>query len=459
MHSLLLYMFESGLCLWVFFLLYQVFLKKETYYWLNRSYLLFALAFSMLAPLLNIGIATGTSTPIMAYRIEPVIVNSLSPGNPVLSRWDLWQYITLVYWMVVALLFIRLLFNLSRIWSIYRMGNVLDEKPFRLILHPLDYPPFSFFWNIFISYRHYSGSPMEEIIEHEKAHVRQFHSLDILLAELLIIFQWFNPLAWIYKKTVTENHEFLADEAVLHRGYASESYQLRIIAQLFGIRSMPATHNFNQSIIQKRLKMMEKPKSSSINKLKLLLVIPAALALFYVFACTSIESDLSDRDIPEIAEESLVYLKPDVAAEPAGGVMEFRKFIARNVIYPEEAKKNGVQGKIYIQFVIDEQGKVIANVENNGKILPPLPPPPPPPADVNKESPAPEVTRAEGIVVAGYRPVNGDETADDYTDEQKQLLIDEAIRVIQLPYEWTPAMKDGKPVKTQWTMPIQFILQ
>lgn len=204
---------------------------------------------------------------------------------------------------------------------------------------------------------------------------------------------------------------------------------------------------------------MEKPKSSSINKLKLLLVIPAALALFYVFACTSIESDLSDRDIPEIAEESLVYLKPDVAAEPAGGVMEFRKFIARNVIYPEEAKKNGVQGKIYIQFVIDEQGKVIANVENNGKILPPLPPPPPPPADVNKESPAPEVTRAEGIVVAGYRPVNGDETADDYTDEQKQLLIDEAIRVIQLPYEWTPAMKDGKPVKTQWTMPIQFILQ
>ena len=196
---------------------------------------------------------------------------------------------------------------------------------------------------------------------------------------------------------------------------------------------------------------MEKPKSSSIHRLKLLLVIPAALALFYVFACTSNESDLVSQDIPDTPEESLVYLKPDVAAEPAGGVMEFRKFIAKNVIYPEEAKKNGVQGKIFIQFVIDEKGKVIANVENNGKL-------PPPPPKGEKEAPSPEVTKAEGIVCVGYRPVKGDESAE-YTDEHKQLLVDEAIRVIQLPYEWTPAEKDGKPVKTQWTMPIQFMLQ
>ena len=452
MHSLLLYILESGICLMVFFLLYQVFLKKETYYRLNRAYLLFALSFSLLAPLLNISVAVENSTQLMAYRIEPVIINSLSTEKPVLSGWDLGQYITLVYWMVVAMLFIRLLINLSRILKIYRMGKVLEEKPFRLVLHPLNYPPFSFFWNIFISRKHYSGSPMEEIIEHEKAHIRQLHSFDILLAELLIIFQWFNPLSWIYKKIVTENHEFLADEAVLHRGFCPDVYQFRIVAQLFGIRSMPATHNFNQSIIQKRLKMMKKPKSSLINKLKLLLVIPAALALFYVFACSSTETDLAAQDVPEIAEESLVYLKPDVAAEPAGGIMEFRKFIATNVIYPEEAKKNGVQGKIFIQFVIDEKGKVIANVENGGKI-------PPPPPKGEKDALPPEVTKAEGIVCVAYRPVDGDESAEGYTEEQKQLLVDEAIRVMQLPYEWTPAQKDGKPVKTQWTMPIQFMLQ
>jgi hypothetical protein len=449
MHSLLVYMLESGICLMVFFGLYQVFLKRETYYRLNRAYLLFALSFSMLAPLLNISIAAGTSTQLMAYRIEPVIVNSLSMGNPDLSGWDRWQYITLVYWMVATILLIRFLFNLSRILKIYRMGDVLDEKTFRLILHPMNYPPFSFFRYIFISRKHYSGSQMEEIIEHEKAHVRQFHSVDILLAECLIIFQWFNPLTWIYKKTVTENHEFLADEAVLHRGYPPESYQLRILAQLFGIRSMPATHHFNQSIIQKRLKMMERSKSSTISKLKLLLVLPAALALFYVFACSSTESDLSRRDVPDAEEESLVYLKPDVAAEPAGGVMEFRRHLAKNIIYPVEAKQNGVQGKVFIQFVIDEHGKVNPIVKNNGKLSPPPP---------KGDEAVPETTNSDGIVVVGYRAVDGDESAE-YSEEQKQLLIDEAIRVIQLPYEWTPAMKDGKPVKTQWTIPIQFLLQ
>jgi hypothetical protein len=377
-----------------------------------------------------------------------VVVKSLSMG-PDQAGWDTWQYITLVYWLAVSILFFRLLFNLSRILKIYRMGNVLEEKPFRLVLHPLNYPPFSFFWNIFISRNHYAVSPMEEIIEHEKAHVRQLHSVDILLAELLIIFQWFNPLVWIYKKIVTENHEFLADEAVLHRGYGSESYQLRIIAQLFGIRSMPATHNFNQSIIQKRLKMMEKSKSPSISKLKLLLVLPAALALFYVFSCTSTESDLAARDVPEIAEESLVYLKPDVAAEPVGGMLEFRRHLAKNIIYPAEAKKNGVQGKVYIQFVIDEHGKVIPNVDNNMAIPEPNGPPPPPP---------PATTKADEIVVVGYRTPEG-VASDEYTTDQIRLLTDETIRVIQLPYEWTPAMKDGKPVKTQWTIPIQFALQ
>jgi hypothetical protein len=444
-------MVESGICLLVLYGMYQLFLKNETYYRLNRVYLLFALLFSLVAPLLDISIAPGASAQLMVYRIEPVVVGSLSGLDPESVGWSTWQYLNGVYWGVAAFLLLRLLFNLTRIVNLYRMGNILEEKPFRLVLHPMNYPPFSFFRSIFISRKHYDLSPMKEIIEHEKAHVRQLHSADVLLAELLIIFQWFNPLVWIFKRTVTENHEFLADEAVLHRGYNPESYQLRILAQLFGIRSMPAAHNFNQSIIQKRLTMMKKSKSSNISKLKLLLVLPAALALFYIFACSSTESELVAQDVPEVEAESVVYLEPDVAAEPEGGVMAFRKHLASHMKYPEEAKKNGVQGKIYIQFVIDETGKVIPNVIENGRITPP----PPPPKEGAK---APKTSTAEGIVVVGYRTVDGAKL-DDYSDEHKQLLIDEAIRVIQLPYKWTPAKVDGKPVKTQWTIPIQFLLQ
>jgi hypothetical protein len=175
------------------------------------------------------------------------------------------------------------------------------------------------------------------------------------------------------------------------------------------------------------------------------------MALFYIFACSSTESELVGQDPPAAAEESLIYLEPDVAAEPAGGIMEYRRHLAKNIIYPEKAKKEGIQGKIYIQFVIDEQGKVIPNVLESGKIAPP----PPPPKD---GAVAPRTSTAEGIVVVGYRTVDGAKL-DDYTEEQKQWLVDEAIRVIQLPYEWSPAMKDGKAVKTQWTVPIQFKLQ
>ena len=138
-----------------------------------------------------------------------------------------------------------------------------------------------------------------------------------------------------------------------------------------------------------------------------------------------------------------------IAAEPAGGVMEFRKFIAKNVRYPEKAKKNGVQGKIYIQFVIDEHGKVIPNVDNDMAV----PEPNAPAVDAPSAT-----TNADEIVVVGYRTPDGVES-DAYTDEQIRLLMDEAVRVIQLPYKWTAAMKDGKPVKTQWTLPIQFMLQ
>jgi hypothetical protein len=449
MPDLFIYMLESGLCMLVFHLLYQVWLRQETFYRLNRAFLLFTLSFSLLAPVLNISMAGGTEAPLMAYRIEPVVIRSISTAGQ--AGWDAWQIITLIYWMVLAILLIRLLFNLSRILKIYRMGNVLEKKPFRLVLHPLDHPPFTFFRNIFISRQHYAEPSMEEIIEHEKAHVFQLHTIDILLAELLIIFQWFNPLVWIYKKSISENHEFLADKAVLHRGYSPESYQLRIIAQLFGIGSMPATHYFNQSIVQKRLKMMEKSKSRPIRKMKMLLVLPTVLALFYIFACTSTESDLTSQEAPEPSGESQVYLNPDVAAEPAGGIMEYRRHLARHIVYPEEAKQQGVQGKIYIQFVIDEHGKVIPNVINHGKIATPPPPP-------KEGEPIPATSSNEGIVVVGYQTVDG-AGADDYTDEQKQLLIDEALRVIQLPYEWTPAIKDGKPVKTQWTIPIQFTLK
>jgi hypothetical protein len=203
--------------------------------------------------------------------------------------------------------------------------------------------------------------------------------------------------------------------------------------------------------------MMEKSKSTIASRLKIFLALPTAAMLFYMFACTSGPNELSAQDVPETDAKMEVYYQVDEMAEPDGGVMAFRKDLAVRIIYPEDAKKNGVQGKIFIKFIIDENGKIVTAIEDAE--VPPPPPakvaegetPPPPP-------PAPEKVVMEGIVVVGYRHIGGDES--EYAVEHIQLLADEAVRVItESKVEWSAAKKDGKAVKSAWTIPIEFSLQ
>jgi hypothetical protein len=456
MNKFILYLLESGLCLLVFFTFYQLTLKKETFYKLNRAYLLSSVVFSLVVPLLNISLRGGAGYPVAGFHMEPILVSATAGAIATSKQIGIYELLAGIYLLVVLGLLTRLALSFRKITRLYSEGKVKFCKGYKLILHPKNYPPFSFFRNIFVSSCHFSEEEIGEIIEHEKAHVSQMHSVDLVIAEVLKVLQWFNPMAWYFKNMITENHEYLADEAVINRGFSPESYQLRILTQLFGIRSMPAVHNFNQSVTQKRLTMMEKSKSTTASKLKMLAALPAAGLLFYMFGCTA-----NTPEVPAGQESSVdagmeVYYQVDEMAEPDGGVMAFRKDLATRIIYPEDAKVNGAQGKIYVKFIVDENGRIVTAVQDSQ--VPPPPPktsdgetPPPPP-------PAPEKIVMEGIVVAGYRPLEGDENQ--YDPAHIQLLADEAIRVIlSSEVQWTAAKKDGKPVKSAWTIPIAFALQ
>ncbi len=458
MNSFIIYLLESGLCLLILFILYQVFLKRETYYQLNRVYLLSSLIFSLVVPLLNINLTSQSPGQMANFLLEPILVSATGGAIASTKQIGIFEVFGVIYFLVVLFLVARLLLNFRRITKLYSTGRVITDKHYKLILHSMNYPPFSFFNKIFISEMHYSGEQLDDIIVHEKAHVRQLHSVDLVLAEMLIILQWFNPMAWYFKNMLTENHEFLADEAVLNRGFNPESYQLRILTQLFGILSMSAVHNFNQSVTQKRLKMMEKSRSTAASRLKLLLVLPTAMLLFYMFACTSSEADLSTQDTPETSTKTEVYFEVDEHALPDGGVETFRKHIAQNLRYPEEAYKNGVGGKVVIQFIVDENGTLVTTVENS-EVPSPSPPrerdasgnvlPPPTP---------PEKVASKGVVVTAFIPLEEMDT--EYSKEDMQLLADEAVRVIiESDIKWKPAMKDGKPVKSALTFPITFRLK
>lgn len=461
MNNFIVYLLESGLCLLVFFILYQLLLKRETFYRLNRVFLLSSLIFSLVIPLLNVSIGTTASAPVTNFQMEPILVSATRGAVITTKRLGVFEIIGILYFLMVLIMVARLVSNIRVINRLFSVGRIIKHDQYRLILHSSSYPPFSFFRYIFLNESQYSGKELDEIIEHEKAHIRQLHSVDLVIAEILRILQWFNPMAWYFKNLVTENHEFLADEAVINRGFSPESYQLRILTQLFGIRSMPAVHNFNQSVTQKRLRMMGKSKSPAVSRLKMILALPLAIMLFYLFACSA---DTGTNDMPEKATtlepdgSEYIYIKVDVPAEPDGGLMAFRKDLASRILYPEEARKKGIQGKVYIQFIVDENGKIVKAIEDSQ-----VPPPPPPPEKASTEEPpppppVPEKVVLEGIVVAGFRQFEGDET--EFSREEIQLLADEAIRVIvESDIRWKPAMKDGKPVRSAWTLPITFILQ
>ncbi|MCK5345531.1 MAG: hypothetical protein KAR20_19110, partial [Candidatus Heimdallarchaeota archaeon] len=176
MNSFIVYLLESGLCLLVFFILYQVFLKRETYYNLNRAYLLTSLVFSLVVPLLNISLSRPSSGQMASFQMEPILVSAATGAVATTKQIGVFEVLAVIYFLVVLLLFVRLLLNFRRITRLYSSGRVRAFKNYRLILHSMNYPPFSFFKNIFISDKHYAGEQLDDIIEHEKAHVRQMHS-------------------------------------------------------------------------------------------------------------------------------------------------------------------------------------------------------------------------------------------------------------------------------------------
>jgi hypothetical protein len=471
MNDFLKYLLESGISLAALYTVYLLLLRKETCFTLIRFYLLASVLFSLALPLVEINPPTG-KVLMRIVALNEISITATNPGVPPQNSNHFGDLLFYLYIAVSAFFMVRLLVSTARIIRLIFQNRVQSYQGYKIVYHKMYLLVFSFFTYIFVSET--SGqSDLEEVTEHERAHIRQWHSLDIVLAELLIILQWWNPFTWLYRRTISENHEFLADKSVLSKGYNTGSYQMQVISQIFGIHTIPLTNNFNKSIINKRIDMMEKNRSSRFSGFRFLPALAVALVLFLVFACGIKDSDkLSDKgktaeSLPDTSVISLAYLNPDEPAAYPGGVEALMRFVAENIQYPEEAKKKGIEGKLFIRFVVDETGKVIPVKREKDTELPPPPPPAPSSKDISPEAKTVDTTpgeesiqavEAEGIVVVGFKAPEG--TDKSYTEEDIALLEQEAIRVIKSipPFE-RPAVNEGKPVRSLITIPINFKLK
>lgn len=544
----LIYMLKTALCLSVFYLFYRFWLSKETFHRFNRMVLIGLILVAFVIPSLKV------SQNFHLPQIEQVFERLNIPEEETEQEHDLQKMeqvttttlhtqlekersdctiLTLgnlgfLYLGGALLLLLRYIFSIACIYRLIRNSEKKCWKgKIRLVVHQQNVAPFSWRHYIVLS-RQDLEEYGEEIIAHEYAHIMHKHFRDLLLAEICLLFQWFNPAMWLFRKELKTVHEFEADESVLKAGIDAKKYQLLLIQKTVGTRLYSMVNSFDHSSLKKRITMMLKKKSNPWARLKYLYVLPLAVIAVAAFARPEISSELDEisavkvNDLtaimkteevksPEkhpakeikvqgqVLEKSTnapvvganviikgttsgtitdldgnfvismpvgatlsvsyinmktkeltitekligkikslkVYLEGEITTktqevvvvgygggeeasdevpvfqvveempEFPGGMGECLKFLGKNIKYPVEAQKAGVQGKVIVQFVVEKDGNIA-----NPKVV---------------------------------RSIDPD-------------LDGEAIRVISIMPKWKPGMQKGQPVRVKYTVPVTFRL-
>ncbi|WP_075558850.1 M56 family metallopeptidase [Parabacteroides timonensis] len=439
--SILAYFLKVNLALAILYICYRLLFRDDTFFRLRRGVLLSVYLIAFLYPLLDISIwlsSRESMAEIVNYysTILPQKTAAITEDMPLLAESNrqmmIGSALLLVYLIGVCLLFFRCIVELVMV--VRRRFRSPEQKINGTTIHilPTGEEPYSFFGWIFASPDSHTPQALEEILVHEKTHVRQLHSADVVLAELVCILYWINPFAWLLKKEISSNHEYLADEQVMLAGYNKKEYQYHLIGLEHPDMAIAKLYNnFSVLPLKKRITMLNKKRTGRVGKVKYLTLLPLAAGLLLlnnIDAMARIMNRQATVPVPvqqtevvpapetapvEIAaplppEDDKVYQVVEVMPEFPGGETELLKYMARNVKYPAESVKNKEEGRVSLSFIINKDGSL---------------------SDIK--------------VVKSLTP----------------LLDAEAIRVVKDMPNWTPGKVKGKVVRVAYTVPIFFKCQ
>ena len=288
MPFLLLYLFKLSLTLAVLYLFYYTLLRKLTFYTWNRFYLLSYSLLAVVVPFINITPWIEDRSIAASSLINKVnFINSLPavsaiPSGEQASTLSAYDLALLLFITGAALMLTRLLLQFISIQAIKRKATVMQTNNIRL--YDVDGPisPFSFARSIFVNTRRHSEEDLQKIIQHEFVHVKQQHTADLLVGELLCILNWYNPFAWLIRKAIRQNLEFVADHSVLQSGLDARQYQY-LLLQVTGLPHYSLSNNFSISSLKKRIFMMNKLKSARSHLLRFLFVLPLLAVTLLAF--------------------------------------------------------------------------------------------------------------------------------------------------------------------------------
>jgi TonB family protein len=416
------YLLTASLYLLLFYGCYGLLLRRNTFFGLNRLYLLASVVLSLALPLVQLPIEAASSLPVGTITLPAFSIGSPNPAEP--DGFTATQWILLFYGIGVTMMFIRLGLDL---WAVFRLihSGTAEKKPdYTIIQLPNNASPsFSFGRYLVLNHTDSLTEP-DALMHHEAAHIHQRHTADVLFLEIVQAFFWFNPVVWFYKRVLQEVHEFLADRAAVHQitdlgklispASTQPSYARQLVAYALDVPLTALTTPFvSKSTLRQRIVMLQKQQTHRRALLGYALALPLAALLVM---CTQPDQPQSVTDVAVEKNAARtpanvngeIFTVVEQQPEFKGGMAALGPYIQNNLKYPEAAKKAKVQGRVFLNFIVSKTGEV-----SDVKIL-------------------------KGI---GFG-----------ADE-------EAIRVIQNMPRWEPGRQSGQPVNVRFNIPINFELE
>ncbi len=362
MPALFTFLLKINIALVLFCMGYFLVLRHLTFYTLNRVYLVVAILFSTLYPWINLN-SFVQHHQALAAPVQHIIVSWKEPATELVKPFDhqnYWFWAEMIFWIGAAVFALRLLLQFISLYRIHRAS-----EPARINRHTVrvikgDVSPFSFWRSIYLNPAQLDSADIDKVLAHEEVHVSEWHTLDILLAELSTVFYWFNPGIWLIKKAVRENIEFITDRKILDKGIDSKQYQYSLLHLTVAGTSNSLVNHFNISTLKKRIIMMNTKRSSRMNLSRYLLVAPAVILLLLVFSISKAEvTKITLRAIGSNFLPVLNHQKTTNAGTPVALSSINSRGKHADTIY--NAQTNDGKTKILIvgQYKLDSVGYVI----------------------------------------------------------------------------------------------------
>lgn len=291
------YLLKSTAILSLFYLFYKIFMQNETFFKSIRVYFLIGFISAIAIPFIIITKYIEVE-PINISNVNFVNTTSVLPSQ----NFDWMQVVFITYLIGVVFFTLRFLVQLtSLMWFIYSHSKIKNGK-YYIIKTNKNTAPFSFFNYIIYNPNQFKDLELKQIITHEKTHVNQLHSLDTILSQLILIIHWFNPFVWLYNKEIQKNLEFIADDFVQNISYEKKKYQHLLLKTISPNYQMALTNNFYNSLIKKRINMLQKNRSNSAMHFKFILIIPILITFVFTFN-TRVIAQQTKMETVEIHED------------------------------------------------------------------------------------------------------------------------------------------------------------